>query len=445
MRRSAFALGLSLGLRAASALAGYPDVFGLGVESVARAGAGVADSTNFGAAWLNPAGLAFSPGSVLSLGGAFVGSGLVTRGRRVPIEDPFSSPGGLVLRIPGDRWVSRALAFGIGINALPSTLGHIVNGAPDAPMFPYYQNRTQRLVVLPAVALRPHPMLSLGVALNYYASLEGPAEAEEGPLRAVETTITQELRALTTVVLGVRFEPTARWSFGAVYRQRFVAPYAVRTRSNVGGIALDLAVNAEGLATPDEVALGARYRGDRWRLLVDAQWSRWSAWDGPFVRVSATLPGLALTPRSPSGRLQDTYALRLGGSLRAWQGATDDRWVELHAGLGVESSMVHEQPGRTNLLDGPRVLSGAGVTAAVPRPWVWGARFRVGLAVQVHALLPVTLTKRVGTPEEAARDPGVLADEDATLPGTQTRNPGYPTLTGGGFAYTITGGLEIDL
>lgn len=434
----------ALALAPATAWAGYPDVFGAGPVSVARAGSGVASSADGFAAWTNPAGLGFAPRSSVAFGASLLGGALSANGRTYGIAEPFAAPGALVVRPGGDHWLARALAFGAHVHVLPTTIGRIVSGAPDAVTFPYYTNRTQRLVLLPSVALRLGERLSVGLSLNYFAELRGPATASVGPTRGLDTTITEVIRSRTSVVVGARLALSQRWTLGAVYRQRFEAPYAVTTRSDVGGIDLNLAIEADGLVTPDELALGAHYRADRWDLALDLQWSLWSAWAGPFVRVQASLPGLSLAPRLPDANVRDTFAARAGATVRA-VGASDRAYLDVHAGLGFESALVGPQRGRTNLVDGERVIVGLGVTYGLPRAAWFPTRARLSFALQGHALVPSTSEKTLSTADDAARDPGALADEDSSLAGVQTRNPGFPTLTGGGFVGTALAAFEVDL
>ncbi len=443
MRRGWIATGIWAAALASprAARASDPDLFGWGAASVAQAGAGAATATDFSATFLNPAGLAFGARSTAHLGGTLLASGLGVRGERQDIPDSWGITAGLAVVPRGDTWVARHLAAGVGIYALPDAVIHITTGFPADPAFPYYGNRTQRAVVLPAVALRITDTLSVGVAANVFAGLSGPAAARDGPARAVDATISEAIRARASLVAGVRFDPWPGWSLALVYRQRFEVPYQVSTRNTVGGIPLDITVDAAGLFTPDELVLGAAWRGARWGLTADVRYARWSDWGGPFVNVQATLTGLALTAAPASPGFRDTVSVRAGGRWRTPY--APGRSVELRAGAGYEPTIVGDQTGRTNLIDNDRWIFAAG--AAVDLPPVWGVALHLGVGAQVHWMADRTYTKRVGSPVDAARDPSVLADEDASLAGTQTRNPGYPSITGGGAVWTFALGLEVDL
>lgn len=419
-----------------SAWASHPDLYGLGAESIAHAGAGVADLSSMGAVFTNPAGIAFAERSSLSLGLNYTASALSANGQTHALPDPVGVTAGAVIRFGGGSWIARSVTLGLGAYVLPNTLAHLTTGYPDEPVFAYYEGRTERLALLPAIALRPHPRVSLGVALNLFAGLSGPASATDGPARAVELTLSQQVRARAALILGVRLAATDHWSFGITWRQRFSVPYATDTHNRVGGVPLDISVAAEGLATPDELVFGARWRGPRLGLMADVGYARWSAWSGPAVQVRARISGLELTPLSPAPNATDAFSMRVAGDWR-------HRAMTFRGGLGVETAIVGEQSGRTNLIDSTRLIVGLGAAYALPP--AWGVRTQLVLGAQMHYLAPTTLTKRIGSPDEAARDPRVLADEDASVMGVQTRNPGYPSITGSGAVFALSLAWEVTL
>jgi hypothetical protein len=70
------------------------------------------------------------------------------------------------------------------------------------PFFPYYDNRSQRLVLLPALGVRVSDRLALGASLNVLGGVKGPAQVLPGASGALESRIA--LRATTTVALRRR-------------------------------------------------------------------------------------------------------------------------------------------------------------------------------------------------------------------------------------------------
>ena len=68
---------------------------------------------------------------------------------------------------------------------------------------------------------------------------------------------------------------------------------------------------------------------------------------------------------------------------------------------------------------------------------------RVGVAMQLHLLLPETTTKVLSESlVSCAEDVSVVCDEDTNLDGLQTGNPGFPGYAHGGHIMTM--GLELE-
>src|SRR5436305_1662892 len=110
----AAALPLARPARASTA-----DVFGLGSESTALAGAVTARATGFDAAFYNPAGLTAGRGYEAALGFAAAGSQLQSRGRTTDLSDPFGLELGLRLPVPLGGVLTDRLTLGLALHFLP--------------------------------------------------------------------------------------------------------------------------------------------------------------------------------------------------------------------------------------------------------------------------------------------------------------------------------------
>jgi hypothetical protein len=160
----------------------------------------------------------------------------------------------------------------------------------------------------------------------------------------------------------------------------------------------------------------------------------WSQERSPFTRVTAIINGVRIEPPVPEdGLYRDTVSIRAGGAL-------DHRLSErvslvYRLGAHFEPTMVADQPGRTNLLDGHKLglALGAGLVLRdfAPRP----------IHIDIHAAGTLVTSRRfdkVVSPVEATRsDPSAIADEDLSMPGDQITNPGFPWVSGGGMVFTF--------
>jgi hypothetical protein len=421
-----------------TASASGADVFGMGSEAIARGGAMTAVSTGHEATFYNPAGLAFGERSELSIGYLRILSDLEIQTRRGEQEQKIEDPDLMVLGVAlplGER-----VAIGFSSYVLPTTILHVIANSPEDPFFPYYANRTQRLLLLPGVAVKPFDWIAVGVGVNYLAGLGGSASAAEGPTREVEAGVSEELPPAAALHAGVRVQPSEIWSLGLAYRQAFAAPYFTDTTNVIAGAALDVSVEAKALETPEEIALGVAYDQKPLALSFDATWARWSESQGPYVRVTALVAGVRIDQPPPRNPYRDVVNLRWGA---AWDHeVSDSTTLTYRFGQFFEPSIIEDQTGRTNLIDGAKLGWSAGLgvrtTSLLPLP----LRFDVhGQAISVRSR---RYDKRLSTPEQAREDPYALADEDPA-PGTQIANAGYPSISGGGHVYTLGAVMTVEL
>ncbi|HEY3352972.1 MAG TPA: hypothetical protein VGQ83_06965, partial [Polyangia bacterium] len=251
MSRAAQVLALFVVLAAGEAYGSPADVFGLGPRASAQAGAVTASASDFSAVYYNPAGLAFSGATEVGAGVLGFGSGLSVRGQPAGIADPAALMVGGRLVVPLGGPLERRLFVGIALTVPPTSILRIISRYPQEPFFPLYDNRTQRLMVVPALAVRLTDRLALGVGVNYLAGLNGAVQGATGTSRSVEPRVDEAVPAAAALHAGVRWEPRPWLALGLAYRQSFSVPFTDVSDVSVAGQPLSLTVKSEGLFTPD--------------------------------------------------------------------------------------------------------------------------------------------------------------------------------------------------
>jgi long-chain fatty acid transport protein len=332
---------------------------------MARAGTGVAAPCQDGSAmFFNPAGIAGRRGLVATAGVTVVAaSGSFTNdttGLQSNLDTkPVYVPHAYVQYGFDDRWsVGLALfvPYGLGTTWPVSFEGR----------FSGYDNDLHSFYIQPTIAVKPHPYLSLGGGVDIaVGSVEinqridffeqsvapGTIAGQLGIPRNTEIA-DAELRATgATGVgahIGILFEPSDIFSFGARYISRITLDYDGDATFNqlstniilpndnpfapgVGPVPLDNIVAglmapggplaAQGVSTsitmPDQVVAGIAVKvHSRLTVLADWQWVHWAVFDTVALDLENTA--------SPRLRLQDdqnTNAVRLGVD---WQ--ANDRW-----------------------------------------------------------------------------------------------------------------------
>ena len=393
-----------------------------------------AAATGYEATFYNPAGLTLNGRRELSFGYFRILSNLEIKTARGTLDHTLEDPDVFLIGVvaPAGR-----LAFGFASYVLPTTLLHVVAPAPEQPFFPYWSNRTQRLLLLPGLAARPFDWLSIGVSVNFFAGLAGSANASVGPTREVEAGVSEELPTKAAPHVGLRIDPLPELAFGAVYRHAFSVPYATSTRNVIAGAPLDIGVDAEALQSPHEIAVGTRLKLGKIELTFDGTYLLWSEERGSFVRVRALVSGVRIDRPPPEAQYRDVFNLRLGAAIEH----RVDRTLTVHwrAGQFYEPSFVLDQPGRSNLLDGPKLGWSLG-TGLELRP----SGIRIDLHTQLVNMLSRRHDKVVSSIEQAREDPGALADENGA-PGVQITNAGYPFISGSGRVLTLGATLTLEV
>jgi hypothetical protein len=428
-------------LAAPPARAGAFDVEGVGPVGVAELSARAARADDGSAAFYDPGGLAFGRGVRLEIAPTLGVSALSAQGKAQPLEDPFGVTLTFDATVPFTGFLHDRIRLGFAAYIPPTVALRFIAHPADTPFFPYYDNRTQRLQLLPALAVRLRDDLGVGVGLDVLGGVSGPASVDSGASGAPEPAITLDATTSVAVHAGVRFDPSPRAHLALVFRQRFSVPAAIDTTATIAGtpLAVDVAT-ASALFDPMTLVAAASFDLGRASLELDAAYAAWSAYGGPFVGVTATLPGVNVASMLPSSPARDVVSLRAAGTYRLDVGRASE--LLLRAGAGFEPSMLSTfQQGETNLVDGPKLMGGLGVTFALRG--FFPATLRLGAGASVQGVLPYAQEKRVCSAAPCPLD--TVAGTDAMHPAQGIDNPGYPRLEGGGAFVSMSLGVGVDL
>jgi len=446
-------------LGANAAHASPASLYGLGARWSAMGGAGVATANDFAACFYNPAGLARARTGSVEVGLLLHAGWLSVPGGTRGVGGPADAVLGLSVPLPLKRWLARRIWFGLAFTTPPNRLARLTAPMPSDIFYPYYENRGDRLMILPGLAARviDRPSwgrLTVGVAANVLANLSGVVVAEQGAARSIQARVSEKLSTLVRVNAGVDYA-FGDWSVALAYRQAFAIRMTTTSANRVAGADLDLDIVADVLYDPHTFSLGLSWSPTKWLLALQLDYALWRLYKGPFVGVSSVLPLVgALQGDPPEIQFHDAVALRLGMERRMVVGR---KGVELsvRAGLAFETTPVPVQHGRTNMLDGDKVSAMLGLGVNLGR--VFRRKVWIDLHGRLDALIPRTMAKRIDTPSQQCPAPpvgsvdpdDVLVDEqpcDRTDPGTlgfQTSNPGYPSVHSQGFV--LSGSLMFGM
>jgi hypothetical protein len=281
----------------------------------------------------------------------------------------------------------------------------------------------------------------MGVGVNVLGGVSGPATVNEGASGAPEPRLALNATTSVAVNVGVRFDPVKGLRLGLAFRQQFAAPAVVDSSAVIAGVPLTVNVGTNSaLFDPTTVVAAASVDLGRLGLELDASYAMWSAYQGPWVSVQATLPGVNLLSVLPERVARDVVSLRGAGTYRLDVGASSE--VVLRAGAGFEPSMLlSAQQGMTNLLDGDKLMGGLGATLSIHG--LGKATLHIGAGINATRVFPYSQDKRVC--QAAPCPPSTVAGPDLNHPAQGIDNPGYPRLTGQGAFLSMALGIGVEL
>ena len=425
------------------AIASDFDIFGVNPIGIAEASSRVAGADDGSASYYNPGGLALGEGYKLDVSANGMLSEISAQSERASIDDPYGGTMTVAADVPLKGVLKDRIRFGVATHAMTSGLMRVKLRKSVDPFFPYYDNRTQRIVVIPALSARIANGLGVGVSVNALAGVRGDVDVRDGQSRSLEPRIVQNAGTVFRWIVGARFDWSERVRIGAAYRQSFGVPLDIGTTADIAGTSLSVDITkAEALFDPATVVVGVRVLPvEGVALELDAAYHNWSRWEGPALGISTTASAMVLTSRASEGMFTDTMSARLAA---AWTvGKNSVREVSLHVGSGYETTMLDgsKRQGETNHIDGAKLIFGLGV--AMRFPGLVGEAFRVGLGAQLHHVARMQNDKITCT---ALPCPvGTVAGTDATDPSAGVSNPGYPSLEGGGSIIVGAIGIGVDL
>lgn len=456
-------VGLLLGAHPRRAEANSAELFGLGSRWAGMGDASVALANDFAAAFYNPANLALAKRPSLSFGMLGYGAWLDLGEESAGIQHPLEAHVGVHFPFPLKGWMKNRLWVAVAFSSHPDIAARLKGHMPSDAFYPYYDNRTQRLLLIPSLAFKVldhsrYGRLSVGVGVNALAGLAGTVVGQEGASRSVEARVEEELFSILRVVAGLSYEIKGL-SFGLAYRQEMNVKVTTSSFNYVAGADLNLDIEADTLYDPHTLVFGAAWRstpknGSSWAVGLEMGYALWRFYRGPYVAVDSLLPLVGdLKGDLPDIQFKDAVSVRLGAE--HWFGLPKKMRLAVRGGVGFESSPVPIQHGRTNMLDGHKLRFSVGLgfdLGKVLRRRIWvDAHARLGL------VLARTMKKKIFIPDEECPPPppgtvdpdDYLVDElpcdrtDPNTQGLQISNPGYPSIRSGGLV--VSGGITLGV
>lgn len=413
-----------IGLGVRPAQASPLDLYGFGGRTSGMSGAGLVTSNDFDSVLLNPAGLASARLKRLSIGNLYGKLTLRIDGeaRDVAPANGFVI-GGVIPIAFGGPWRDR-VTLGIGFYVPTESLAHNKAPFPGQPQFALLEQRSQILSANVSLGVWLNDEWQVGAGLTALATLTGDVNITADELGRFNSTSAQHLVTKAAPIVGVQWSPNSMPAMlvGLGVRGKTSSGYDLNVTTDFGSIVPielpqmriagtpqfePLSANAEAAWT-----LPAGSPNNTLKLIAALAWQHWSKYPLP------TLNPVAGMPAQPSPDFHDIVVPRAGAEFsRGW------RKVRLtsRAGVAFFQSPAPEMTGFQSLLDNHRVMTSAGLGAAIR---AGHNTFTIDAWLQAHTLLSRSHRK----------DPSQLPE------GT---TPGFDQIDTGGHIYA--GGLSVGV
>lgn len=422
-----FGLVLALPL---PAFASAVELFGYGMRGGSMAGAVHTSASGHAAVYYNPAGLAEDTRPSFALGYQRGDFRLQVNGERF---DTLEAPAliiGFGVPLPFGGILEDRIAIGLGF-VLPQTSILIADTpVPSALTWSVLGNRAQTVSIQGAVGVRLLDSLSMGGGFIALSALRGSIAIAPNAAGQLSSSVSDELVADYSPVLGLRWRPLDRLALALVWRGESTATYTLPITADLGAsFPVPVPVlEIQGTAQFDPASLALEvgvHPAEAWLVAAAVLHRRWSTYPTPIVYTAVP----ADYPAQPSPDFSDTWSLRVGAE---WTRELGEWTLQPRAGLAWEPSPVPTLRDLHNHLDADRILLSLGL--GIKRDI-----FSVQAAFQGHFLRERTAFRAcVDTPGGPVFDSG-----QGGRPAPLTPNPGCGELRYGGAL--LFSGIEVGV
>lgn len=384
------------------------ELFGFGARSPALAGAGVSDSTDYDAVYINPAGLAQIDRVRVTAGALFGDVSLKIDGRDVGADQPTGFLTGFTVPIPlRGKWKNR-----VGAALALFVPGDVINQAESPfvgdPVFVVLDGRTKIVAMQGGIAAKLNDKWSAGAGVWVLAGLGGSINVSTDPSGRFATQSEQQLQTQYVGMFGTQYRPSNKLKLGAVMRTAARATYDITITNDLAD-SLPLTIPTVQIAgtaqfDPATVAVEASYKlTPSLSLYGQVQYQRWSAFPPPTLKVVESMPP-AIKPN-----FSDTVVPRLAAE---WAVHVSSAILRLRGGYFFAMSPAPEQSGRLSLLDNHRHVFAAGVGLSLPQ---FAVPLHINAWAQTHYLIPRRHTKDLDLYEPGEQIPYFSIKTEGTM------------------------------
>ncbi len=319
--------------------------------------------------------------------------------------------------LPGPSW-ARRFGVGVALDIPAQYLLHLdVPVRVDQPTSPIYDGRPDKISAAFALGYRVIRGIDIGIGFAISPTLSLPTLVQYQAGRApsvndnVEVRIDSSLDLAVSPLLGLRLQPLDWLGLSLVWRDAQISRATGTQTTQAGGIVAPDSIDFFQMWEPATVVIGAAItpvRDVSWSL--DVTWRKWSGFRTAFNQGSdPNDPTNVGSPILPPYGWNDTLSIASGLEVKI----PHTGWA-IRGGAGVEPTPIPTQTGPTNYLGANTFIAAL------------GAGFDLRKVSKVPLVIDAHVRARFGGTQSVTKNPSAMTDADATLPGQQIDNMGFP-------------------
>ena len=412
------------------------EVYGASSRASSMGGAFTALADDFSATYYNMAGLIADKQIKATTEFLYAKPYLKVNSKDQHLRDIQGLNLGVSLPVPLADELENKIGFGLSL----FVFGHpdiftpqavVLRGrVPEKPKYVFYDSYAERVLVSFGFGFELHPAFLFGAGTEVFVPIFGSLATVDTPTGYPDVSGRLGLYTYWSYRLGVILKPGEVWDnlsdlrIGLSYRDEFKVKFNLPVDAVLGSLAFGITLPTTSFFTPREATLGIAYDfTDNFTASFDLGWENWSKYHAqvPHVTFAASVSVLELGTGLyvPPEDFDDIWIPRIGGEYR-YTSSPEFTW-SFRGGYAYERSPAPEQTGISNYLDNDRHVFSLGLGINIGGKYFENPVI-VDFFVQDHYL----------EEQKSRKDPSLLPDDDLTLPGFQSSNPGYPSIVSSG-------------
>ncbi len=268
---------------------------------------------------------------------------------------------GLVIPLRLQKNLKNRITLGF-LMTTPFTI-HMIMQTIDEPRFLYFQDRLDRIMLIPAISIKLLNWLTLGLSINYGTFLNGWIDVRTAYRGGFNPWVEEDFGGTVSSIFGLLL---TKWdlNIGLSYRHMSWIPIENMVLVDYYGDRITFGLMADTFYTPSvyRLSVSKDLKGD-FKIALDIQYQRWSLYDGGVLNINAYVTDVISSRLKKIDTLPDEISFRdiiIPGFGIWWHGDIGGIKINTQIGYAYVPGFTTEATSPT-LIDNNKHIIGLGI------------------------------------------------------------------------------------